>query len=64
MLKETPQLYKRKGGSVVKLTAEISIVEYGRFARAIELMKMSKKQAVGTALSFWLNSLPKEVRGL
>lgn len=63
MLKETPQLYKRKRGSVYKLTAEIGIVEYGRFTRAAELMKITKKQAVETALTFWLNSLPKEVRG-
>lgn len=57
MTGKVPQIYKRKGGGVFKLTAEIDFVLYQRFNKAIGTMEMSKRQAVQTALSFWLNYL-------
>lgn len=52
-----PRVYKRKTGGVVKLTAEIDFALYQRFNKAIEEAGMSKRQAVQTALNFWLNYL-------
>jgi hypothetical protein len=57
MRTEMPQIYKRKGGGVFKLTAEIDFGLYQRFNKAIYGMEMTKRQAVQTALSFWLNYL-------
>lgn len=61
MYKDKAQVLARRGGSVVRVVAEVQFAEYQRFVRTADNLGVSKKQAVEQALNYWMNSLPDTV---
>ena len=63
MIVQQPKYYKRKHGSVVKVTIEMDFTQYNRFVTVLENTGMNKRDAVIMAINYWMNSLPASVRG-